>query len=374
MARNAADTEKRAGQVDIKRLRPVLRVISARTALTSACRPRRREPRDCPHPGRWRKGSRPRRTCLTSVGTGVASPPLSRIRPATTGRGASWSRAASTKWAPAAAMASAVAAPIPRLAPVTTANRPASQCLDSSHRPPPRHERQPIAGRAVRERPDSARDSGGVRHVSRQSECARVLVVLRTASAAALMSSGATRKPVRRSSTITSPSAPRSKATTGVPDACASAANHAEWLVPPGRANDDGRSSHRLPERRAGHSRMNADAWLGPVAGRSSSRAYSAYIAVAVTSMRTPAAWAMSIASACSLLRGSACRRRWPPSPPVDRPVDEVRRHAGREDSVQPRRSGARRLPGTWITPATVGGESPCTGVAKRGGDRLVRR
>src|SRR6266508_3222965 len=29
-------------------------------------------------------------------------------------------------------MASAVAAPIPRLAPVTTANRPASQCLDSA--------------------------------------------------------------------------------------------------------------------------------------------------------------------------------------------------------------------------------------------------
>jgi hypothetical protein len=68
---------------------------------------------------------------LTSVGAGVASPPLSRMRAAISSR-ASRSRAASTTCAPAAAMASAVAAPIPRLAPVTTANRPESQCLDST--------------------------------------------------------------------------------------------------------------------------------------------------------------------------------------------------------------------------------------------------
>src|SRR5215472_5130184 len=62
---------------------------------------------------------------LTSVGTGVAWPPASLIRPATPSR-ACRSRAASTTWAPAAATAAAVAAPIPRLAPVTTASRPAS--------------------------------------------------------------------------------------------------------------------------------------------------------------------------------------------------------------------------------------------------------
>src|SRR5215831_2030893 len=49
------------------------------------------------------------------------------MRPATSAR-ASWSRAPRTTRAPVVAMASAVAAPIPRLAPVTTATRPASQC------------------------------------------------------------------------------------------------------------------------------------------------------------------------------------------------------------------------------------------------------
>src|SRR5437763_4111631 len=68
---------------------------------------------------------------LTSVAAVVASPPASRIRRATTSRACS-SRAARTTWAPAAAIASAVAAPIPRLAPVTTASRPASQSLGSA--------------------------------------------------------------------------------------------------------------------------------------------------------------------------------------------------------------------------------------------------
>src|SRR5215471_19033624 len=49
------------------------------------------------------------------------------MRPATSAR-ASWSRAPRTTRAPASAMASAVAAPMPLLAPVTTATRPASQC------------------------------------------------------------------------------------------------------------------------------------------------------------------------------------------------------------------------------------------------------
>src|ERR1017187_3068416 len=66
-------------------------------------------------------------TLLTSVGTGVAWPPAARMPLATLAR-ASRSRAASTTCAPAPARASAVAAPIPRLAPVTIATRPASQC------------------------------------------------------------------------------------------------------------------------------------------------------------------------------------------------------------------------------------------------------
>ena len=65
---------------------------------------------------------------LTSVGTGVASPPTSRIR-AATDSSVLRSRAAIATCAPVAAIASAVAAPIPRLAPVTTAMRPASHAV-----------------------------------------------------------------------------------------------------------------------------------------------------------------------------------------------------------------------------------------------------
>src|SRR6266542_5690011 len=67
---------------------------------------------------------------LTSVGTGVASPPAVWMPRATLVR-ASRFRAARTTCAPAPARAPAVAAPIPRLAPVTTATRPASQCPGS---------------------------------------------------------------------------------------------------------------------------------------------------------------------------------------------------------------------------------------------------
>src|SRR5450759_388059 len=69
-------------------------------------------------------------TLLTSVGTGVAAPPAAWMPLATLVR-ASRSRAARTTWAPAPARAPAVAAPIPRLAPVTIATRPASQCPGS---------------------------------------------------------------------------------------------------------------------------------------------------------------------------------------------------------------------------------------------------
>src|SRR5258708_5227416 len=58
------------------------------------------------------------------------------MRPATASR-ASRSRAARTTCAPADAIASAVAAPIPRLAPVTTARRPASPCPPSALDPGP---------------------------------------------------------------------------------------------------------------------------------------------------------------------------------------------------------------------------------------------
>ena len=64
-----------------------------------------------------------------------------------------------------------------------------------SHGPRPRHQRRRLAGRAARERRGSARDPDGVRH-DRGNPSARVLAVLLTASAAAWMSSGATRKPV----------------------------------------------------------------------------------------------------------------------------------------------------------------------------------
>src|SRR6202042_2886914 len=68
---------------------------------------------------------------LTSVGTGVAAPPAAWMPAATPARAAR-ARGARTTCAPAPARAWAVAAPIPRLAPVTTATRPASQCPGSA--------------------------------------------------------------------------------------------------------------------------------------------------------------------------------------------------------------------------------------------------
>ena len=69
----------------------------------------------------------------TSVGTAVACPPLSRIDETVASRAAA-PLAATTTWARSRAIASAVARPIPRLAPVTTATRPASQCVPSAMR------------------------------------------------------------------------------------------------------------------------------------------------------------------------------------------------------------------------------------------------
>lgn len=60
---------------------------------------------------------------VTSVGTTRAVPGPVWLMSAATCSSRAWSRAASTTWAPAAARAHAVAAPMPRLAPVTTATR-----------------------------------------------------------------------------------------------------------------------------------------------------------------------------------------------------------------------------------------------------------
>ena len=120
---------------------------------------------------------------------------------------------------PAAAMAAAVAAPIPRLAPVTTATRPASHISLTDHPPV-----EPLVGVQALFQVEMPRHGRG-----RPNEKSRPPSP--TASAAALMSSGGTRKPVTPSA-ITSPRPPRLNATTGVPHACASAA-----AIPKGSAH-----------------------------------------------------------------------------------------------------------------------------------------
>ena len=160
---------------------------------------------------------------------------------------ASRSRAASTTWAPAAAIASAVAAPIPRLAPVTTASRPASQCT-LTHR-------STLAGRAARGRRGSAPGPAALRRArGRPSGKARPPSAPPRRRPAT--SSGATRKPVTPS-TITSLRPPRRNATTGVPHACASAATIPNGSSHRGGTQHHGRPGHRLPQRGPGHSLVN---------------------------------------------------------------------------------------------------------------------
>ena len=134
-------------------------------------------------------------------GTGVAVPPASLIRPATSSR-ACRSRAASTTCAPALASAAAVAAPMPRLAPVTTARRPGQPAASA-----PAHRTSRLAGRDARARQGSVPGQDGFRH-GRGRPRREIPAALDTAPAAARMSSGGTRKPVTPS-TITSRRPPR---------------------------------------------------------------------------------------------------------------------------------------------------------------------
>ena len=226
-----AAAEERAGQVDLERFFPGLRrCLRERRGRQHAGRADESRELPASSTAANRRSTSSTLAHVRRHRRGLA--PASRMRPATLSR-ASWSRAASTTWAPAAAMASAVAAPIPRLAPVTTASRPASQCLDSAIGPRPRHQRRPLAGRAARERRDSAPDRDGVRH-GRGIPRARVSAVLRTASAAAWMSSGATRKPV---TLVDDHLAERAafESDDGSPARLRFGRDHAERLVPPCR-------------------------------------------------------------------------------------------------------------------------------------------
>ena len=216
-----ATAEKGAGQVDVERLRPDLRPSSRRTAPTSARRPRRRAPRACP------------------IASTVGEQALDIRRPADVRRHRRRLAARVADASGDAVESLAVAGgqhdvgagrrdrlggggPDPAAGARDDRQPPRQPVPRLSHRLRPRRRRRRLAGRAARARRGSAPDPDGARH-DRGIASARAPPPSSTASAAAPMSSGATRKPVTPS-TITSPSAPRRKATTGVPHACASAA------------------------------------------------------------------------------------------------------------------------------------------------------
>src|SRR6476469_2120205 len=198
---------------------------------------------------------------LTSVGAGVASPPLSRMRAAISSR-PSRSRAASTTCAPAAAMASAVAAPIPRLAPVTTVKRPESQCLDSTidRGPGTGADDSPVQPFVTLETPPEIQVALGVRAAFRTRQSCRppdgvgcgVDVVGRDEEAGQLVDDDLTE-------------CAAIEGDDGCPARLGLGGDHAERLVPLRRAENDGRARHRLPERRSRHGWMDADARLGPL-------------------------------------------------------------------------------------------------------------
>src|SRR5256714_83569 len=267
-------------------------------------------------------------TLLTSVGTGVAAPPASRMRPATASR-ASRSRAASTTWAPAAATASAVAAPIPRLAPVTTADRPASQCLASAtdrgpgtnanHAPvdlfvsvQARLEIQVAFGMAATVRPrQSGRHPDGV---------GRRMDVVGCAPGAG--------HPV--GDHLAERAAPEGDH--GSAARLRFGGDHPEGLLPPRGAENDRRARHRLPERRSRHSGMYADARLGPSRVDSPFRVLGV-IGVAVYVDADPRRTGDVDGFGCSLLRAQPAGEDGA-VPLRSRPVDATRRDAGREDRV----------------------------------------
>src|SRR5580704_1910196 len=195
---------------------------------------------------------------LTSVGTDMAWPPATRIPSATPAR-ASRSRAASRTWAPAPARAAAVAAPIPRLAPVTTATRPASQCPVSLTT---RCSGRPGDDSAVEllvsiqtpfqvEMTFGMLTAGRTRDLARSPDtiCRRADVVRRDQEAGhAVHDYPAEPAAIERDD--------RSPARLGI------GGGHAEGLVPPGRADHDRGAGHDRPHRCSGHALVHGHAWL----------------------------------------------------------------------------------------------------------------
>ena len=260
-AERRAAAEKRPGQVDRQRLLPDLRAWSPRTAPTSARRRRRRAPPAGPT----------RSTAANSASTSSRSADVgghrARVAACVSNRSgdglerlASRARPSTTR-APAAASASAVAAPIPRLAPVTSASRPASQCAGSATGSRSRDGRRRLARRAVRGRRGCVRCRDRPRR-ARGRPRGTALRPGRRPPPQPDDRRAATRNPVVPS-TITSGSAPRRNATTGVPHACASAAT-----IPNGSSHFAGQST-TAARAIASHSsvccdgRVDGDARLG---------------------------------------------------------------------------------------------------------------
>ena len=184
------------------------------------------------------------------------------------------------------------------------------------------------------------------------------------------MSSGATRKPVTLVDDHLAECA-AIEGDDGRPARLRLGGDHAERLVPPCRAENDGRARHRLPERRSRHRWMDADARLGPSRVDPLPRVFGV-IAVAVDIDTDPCRPGDVDGLGRSLLRaqpagedGALPRRR--------RPVDELA--SGTQGGRIASTGTTRRQALAWNsdTPATVGGASRSRRVTKRGGDRLVR-
>src|ERR1700722_6555559 len=187
---------------------------------------------------------------LTSVGTGVASPPADWMARATPAR-ASRSRAARTTCAPAPARAWAVAAPIPRLAPVTTATRPVSQCPGSVMGCVPVRpaDDAPVELLVSIQAPFQVEMLFGVLPAGRAGDLRRLPHAV-----------GGRRDVVRRDQEaghavhddLGEPTAPERD--DGSAARLSVGGRHAERLVPPGRAEHDRRAGHGRPHGRARHS------------------------------------------------------------------------------------------------------------------------
>src|SRR5690348_15791221 len=196
---------------------------------------------------------------LTSAGTGVAWPPASLIRPATRSS-ARPSRAASTTCAPAAAMAAAAPAPIPRLAPVTTASRPASHLVG-----------------AAGEVPAGGRRTGSPIGHPPVEPLVCVQAQFQVKAALGVLAAGRPREPGRLRHRLGGGPyiiGPHQETSDAVHDHLTQSAaperddrsparlrlggGHPEGLIPAGRVQHHGRARHGLPQRGPGHSRVNA--------------------------------------------------------------------------------------------------------------------